>query len=584
MTYAEEILVVEDSPTQAERLRHLLATKGFRVRVAADGQEALVALEERVPELVITDIVMPGMDGYELCKTIKSDEKLQDLPVILLTTLSEPHDIIKSLQCGADNFIRKPYDDEYLLTRIGNILTSRALRQSGRMGLEVYLAGDRHFITADRQQILDFLLSTYEETVQINDELSTQSQLLREANDELERGAAEVEAKNAELETRQTDLEQALRELGAEKQRAEELANVNRAVLDATADGIMLVDLAGNTLLSNAALVRIAAKLPATAEAHVSENVSALAPLAADPGEFRAFIDSLTAEPEREAHLDFALPSADLCLRLFGAPVRDGSGSLIGRIYVVRDITREREIDQLKSELVATVSHELRTPLTSVLGYAELLLSRDLDEASRNRHLATIASEARRLGDLVDDFLDLQRIEEGYFTLTPEPLDLGDVVRRQIELFSAQSKTHALALDLPDAPLPVLGERDPLSRVVANLLSNAIKYSPEGGAVEVAAGEQDGFVEVRVRDRGLGIPADKQDRIFTKFFRVDSSDTRHIGGTGLGLALCREIIQAHGGQIGFVSTEGDGSTFWFRLAANRGATARPVETRARLPV
>jgi DNA-binding response OmpR family regulator len=137
-----------DSPTQAARLAHLLEQRGFTVTVAANGREALALLERRKPTLVISDIVMPELDGYGLCKAIKTDKKLKDIPVMLVTTLSDPQDVIRGLECGADNFLRKPYDERHLLSRIDSLLTNLDLRknQKMQMGVEINLGGQKHFI------------------------------------------------------------------------------------------------------------------------------------------------------------------------------------------------------------------------------------------------------------------------------------------------------------------------------------------------------------------------------------------------------------------------------------------------------
>jgi two-component system, cell cycle sensor histidine kinase and response regulator CckA len=168
------ILIVEDSPTQAAQLSFLLSEAGHEVTVAPDGERALAMMGEQRPLLVITDIVMPRMDGYELCRAIKNDDRLSDIPVILLTSLSSPQDVLRGLTCGADNFIRKPYEERYLLQRVSHILTNIELRRSEktRLGMEISFAGERHFITSDRQQIVDFLISSFEEAVLLNGELT----------------------------------------------------------------------------------------------------------------------------------------------------------------------------------------------------------------------------------------------------------------------------------------------------------------------------------------------------------------------------------------------------------------------------
>lgn len=178
-----EILVVEDSPTQALQLGNLLEEADYRVLTAVNGADALRLISNSPPSLVISDIMMPEMDGYELCGHIKENLETKNIPVILITSLTEPEDIVKGLECGADNFITKPYEEELLLSQVEYMMVNRSIRKDFRseMAIEVFFAGKKHLINSDRIQILDLLFSIYENSLQQKRELEKTNHKLREA-------------------------------------------------------------------------------------------------------------------------------------------------------------------------------------------------------------------------------------------------------------------------------------------------------------------------------------------------------------------------------------------------------------------
>ncbi len=253
-------------------------------------------------------------------------------------------------------------------------------------------------------------------------------------------------------------------------------------------------------------------------------------------------------------------------IALVAAPILDDGGAIIGTVGVFRDVTQEQAVSRLKDELVSMVSHELRTPMASVLGFSELMLTRQLSEAKSRLYVETIHKEAQRLSILINDFLDIQRMEAGRQIYNFSEVDLKLLMRRISDVFSQQH--HRLKLNLPPNIPMVRADPDRILQTLTNLVSNALKYSPDGGDVIITTrlNEHD-KVEIAVKDYGLGIPREAQSQLFTKFYRVDNSDRREIGGTGLGLAISREIVEAHGGKI-WVETElGRGSTFYFTLPA-----------------
>src|SRR5919202_4638384 len=259
--------------------------------------------------------------------------------------------------------------------------------------------------------------------------------------------------------------------------------------------------------------------------------------------------------------------------------MRDPTGAVAGRIFAFRDISAERVVEQMKSDFVSTVSHELRTPLTSIYGFAETLLRQDVlfGEDERRTFLGYIASESERLTGIVDQLLNVARLDTGDLQVNLAPTDVravvSDVVRSAEQ--AANANGHRFVLDLPEDPLDAEADADKLRQILANLVDNAVKFSPDGGTVTVGARLADERVEVRVVDQGIGIPEEERRRIFTRFYRGESvSRDPGVAGTGLGLFIAQGLFSAMGGRMWVDSDEGAGSSFTFELsAAQRAALA-----------
>ena len=251
----------------------------------------------------------------------------------------------------------------------------------------------------------------------------------------------------------------------------------------------------------------------------------------------------------------------------------DDSPKLIGMIFASRDITKRKEaehelqeLNRLKTEFLSTAAHELRTPLVSIRGFAELLLTRKLDEERQARFLTLINDQSAQLGKIVDDLLDISRLEaKQSLTLTLEAVNLPALIDEVVALFNETSSRHVIQVEPMEVFGKVKADADRVAQVLKNLISNALKYSPNGGMITISAKElSNHYIKIGVTDQGLGLTPEQQVHLFEKFYRADASNTA-IGGTGLGLAICKLIVELHGGQIWAESAAGSGSTFYFTI-------------------
>lgn len=228
-----------------------------------------------------------------------------------------------------------------------------------------------------------------------------------------------------------------------------------------------------------------------------------------------------------------------------------------------RDRTDEALSEQVKNEFISVISHELRTPLTSILGFVEILIDRNPAEEKRIKYLTTIHREAGRLTHLLNDLLDLQKMESGKQQYWFDRIELSKLVGEVLDSYHGES--HGFHVRMPEQPLYIFADADRMKQALHNLISNAIKYSPGAAYVDLDVTEQEGMAVIRIRDYGLGIPEEARGKLFTKFYRVDNSDRRKIGGTGLGLAIVKEIMNAHGGEVEYEPAPDTGTVFILRL-------------------
>jgi PAS domain S-box-containing protein len=334
-------------------------------------------------------------------------------------------------------------------------------------------------------------------------------------------------------------------------------------VLETIADGVVLVDRAGRVLLWNAAAEAITG-IPAAA-------VVGRPATEALPGYAENVSQVAVGAGARPETVPVEIDGRELWLSFSGVEFDEGT------VYAFRDLTEERALEQMRADFVATVSHELRTPLSAIYGAAVTLRRHDLalEEEMKLRLLEMVSDESDRLAQIVNDVLLASHLDSGQLKLQLAAVDAKKVTESVLEA----ARTHlpdgiTLGFEAPKKLAPVAADEQQLRQVLVNLVENAVKYSPEGGPVEIKLTEGPRYVRWAVSDKGLGIPAGERRRIFEKFYRLDPNMTRGIGGTGLGLYICHELVRRLDGRIWVEARRGKGSTFYIELpTAQRSARA-----------
>ena len=457
-----DILIVEDSATQAAQIKYLLESYHYKVEVTRDGQQALIWLSEHKPSLIISDIVMPGMNGFELCEKIKSDERMEDIPVILLTSLSDPDEVIEGLYCGADSFITKPYNKEYLISNIEKLLTEKATPESKRdtLGIEINYGGKKRLIRTRPQKVVKLLLNIYQGAIYQNNELIQTRDELRLFNERLE------------------DLVE---------ERTKELKKDEEKILAFNAE--------------------------------LEQRIS-----------------------ERTAQLDAA--------------------------------------NKAKSEFLANMSHEIRTPMNAVLGYAELL-GFMLEDKTQRDYIESIKSSGRSLLTLINDILDLSKIEAGKLELQFEYVNSQSFFSEFERIFSLRLSEKGLKFILEissGTPAGIYIDDARLRQIILNLIGNAIKFTEKGSIklkvytenpqiINYSKEKAEEFLDliIEVTDTGIGISKEMQEEIFNPFVQGQGQSVKKYGGTGLGLAITHRLTQLMNGTIELDSHLNKGSSFKIKI-------------------
>ena len=553
------ILVVEDSPTQAEQIKYLLEDKGYAVMVAANGKEGFEVAKKFRPTIIISDIVMPVMDGYELAEKIKKDKDVRDIPIIFVTALTDRKDASRKASVVADGYFTKPYDDKYLISKIEALLTaSRQEEGVDTKELEVKFAGERYVIASGRRQILNFLLSTYENAVQQNQDLILMHRELHLLNEQLENRVVE---RTEQLQASEANF---------------------RALADNANDGILITaGSGGDTVYANR---RIAEMTGWSVEELLKKNMRDYIAPDTFPDEIKLYSQILEGMPcpnHCEVTISQKNGAAIPVEMTISRTLWHGQPAVITS---VRDITERKKRDEefirackLKSlsTLAGGIAHDFNNLLTGILGNASIAKTFVNPGDNLHKIMTDLENTSLRAKDLTQQLLTFAKGGAP----VKKTVSIAKLLRDSATLVLSGSNVKcdfAIANDLWPAEV----DEGQIAQVIHNLIINARQAMPDGGTIQVSAenfalsAENNPFikngkyVKITVKDTGVGIQEEHLPKIFDPYFTTKEE------GSGLGLATAYSIIKNHAGYIMAESAAGVGTTFYIHLPASKKEIGR----------
>jgi PAS domain S-box-containing protein len=570
------IAIAEDSPTQAEELKYLLEKNGYKVVHGTNGREVMEQVKKERPLLIIADILMPVMDGYELCRQIKANPELGEVPVILLTSLTKAEHVLKGLECGADSYVMKPFNEQHLMSRIHSVIIKKPSRDDDIVkqdNVDILFEGKKYLVNSTRFQILNMLLSTYESAVEKTRKLIETQTLLSNLKATLEK---KVEEKTADLRTKivqREEVETAIR--ASEKKYRNLVENALVGVFSATVKGqFKFVNEAFCTILQY--------------DSHEKLISQTFRSLFKSPADYETFLETFK-ENNQVRNYETELVSGQNQTRwvIVNALLKDEI--LSGMILDITDrkkaeekeleyqeelkIAKEKaeESDKLKTAFLANMSHEVRTPMNAIIGFSNLFADTGISYEKKKDFANRILENCYSLLNLIENILDVAKLEAGKLKIYEKKCYLNQLLINIYSTFLKERKVDdknrirlRLQKTIDDKNFSISTDDIRLQQVLSNLLDNAFKFT-EQGSIEFGYTVQDDFLKFFVKDTGMGLLQDQKEFVFDNFRKVEETKTKLYSGAGLGLAICKKLLKLMEGKIWVESEFGKGSTFYFTI-------------------